>query len=573
MKRFLFLYLFLYIVISFSRGDIKIIKEDEFIDYSDFLEKIKKSESKIKQIKDPTRRKKSLRKIVNNSINFSNEIALSGEYFEAGEFLNSAAALIEDLDASYARKMYKHNIKLWEKQIIDYKFQAKLHEIAELYLRIADLYREKFQDVKLEEKYILNSIKFLKQESELIKEFNEIRKLTQNYQNIAELYLKISDFQRAIKYYEKGIIIAKKYQFYDLLSYSYQQIASCYEEIEEYSKSKETLLDGIDFFSTLISEQEEKNNGIIIAQLCQILKTLYKILEDEEQFFKYSKKEAGAYIDLAEKLEKNEDNFHKIAIYYRGAGLCYREIQNNLIECASCFILAGNYYEKSNDFNQSAVNFFDGANIFKELNNYEMAYKHFVKAGDNYWKIGMLNESTEDYLIAYDTAIEGNLEFNRFGIFNQIIRGLNKIAKEGLKNKQFFTAATLILESIKFYEQLDDAKDFLLREMVNNLYRYYYKAANLKKIGYSHIVHSYVLASISCILNGKLGKAWKIISEIESEENTIKKYKEIIKIMSERVSKGKQVELNNFPYNLRRLIESSEEILYLLKLFKGFKIR
>ncbi|GAH50956.1 unnamed protein product, partial [marine sediment metagenome] len=27
------------------------------------------------------------------------------------------------------------------------------------------------------------------------------------------------------------------------------------------------------------------------------------------------------------------------------------------------------------------------------------------------------------------------------------------IAEEDLKNKQFFTAATLILESIKFYEQ------------------------------------------------------------------------------------------------------------------------
>ena len=201
-----------------------------------------------------------------------------------------------------------------------------------------------------------------------------------------------------------------------------------------------------------------------------------------------------------------------------------------------------------------------------------MAYKHFIKAGDNFWKIGSINESTDSYLIAYDIAIEGNLEYNRFGIFNQIIRGLNKIAEEGLRNKQFYTAATLILESIKFYEQLDTAKDFLLKEMVNNVYRYYYRAANLKKIGYSHIVLSYVLASISLILNGKLDKAWKVISEIESEGITVNKYKEIIKIMIKRISEGYEVELSNFPFPLRRLIENSEDLMFLLKLFKGFKL-
>jgi hypothetical protein len=218
------------------------------------------------------------------------------------------------------------------------------------------------------------------------------------------------------------------------------------------------------------------------------------------------------------------------------------------------------------------VNFFDAAKAFKELKNLDMAYKHFVKAGDNFWKAGSINESTESFLMSYDIAIEGRLEFNRFGIFNQIIRGLNKIAEEGLKNKQFYTAATLILESIKFYEQLDDGKDFLLREMVNNLYRYYYRAANLKQIGKSHIVQSYVLASMSCVLNGKLDKAGKVISEIESEGHTVRNYKNIIKLIIARVSEGKEVGLNDFPFNLRRLIECSEEILFFLKLFKGFRI-
>jgi len=358
-----------------------------------------------------------------------------------------------------------------------------------------------------------------------------------------------------------------------MLSFSYQQIGACYEEIDDYNTSQDVILDGVEFFSNLATELEEKNDNLTLTQIYQILKNLHKILDEEDKYIAFSKKEAGAYIDLAERLEKTLENYHKIARYYRGAGLCYKAIKNNLIECASCFILAGNFSEKINDLHQAAINFFDGANMFKELNNLEMTYKHFIKAGDNFWRMGSINESTESYLNAYDIAVEGGLEFNSYGIFNQIVRGLNKIAEEGLKNKQFYTAASLILESIKFYEQLDTAKDFLLREMVNNLYRYYYRAANLKKIGYSHIVQSYVLASISCILNGKLDKAWKVISEIEPEGITVKKYIEMIKIMIERVSEGKEVELNNFSYDLRRLIESSEEIMFLLKLFKGFKIK
>jgi len=107
--------------------------------------------------------------------------------------------------------------------------------------------------------------------------------------------------------------------------------------------------------------------------------------------------------------------------------------------------------------------------------------------------------------------------------------------------------------------------------MVKNVYRYYYRAANLKKIGHSHIVQSYVLAAISSILNGKNSKALEIISEIEFEGSTVNKYKELVKLIIERASEGKEVEFKNFPYNLQRIVQNSEDIKYLLKLFKGYK--
>jgi UPF0288 family protein (methanogenesis marker protein 3) len=127
------------------------------------------------------------------------------------------------------------------------------------------------------------------------------------------------------------------------------------------------------------------------------------------------------------------------------------------------------------------------------------------------------------------------------------------------------------MESIKFYQQLDTAKDFLVNEMVKNVYRYYYRAANIKKIGYSHIVQSYVMAAISSILNGKTEKALEILSEIESEGKTVNKYKELVKLIIKWVSEGKEVEFKNFPYDLQRIIKGSEEIMYLLKFFKGYK--
>lgn len=476
---------------------------------------------------------------------------------------------MEDISPKRAQEIYLKNIQLWEKLIENFKAQAKFHEIAEIYLKLADLYGEKLKDFDRERNYILESIVFLKQESELLKDFNQSRTLSQNYQNIAELYFQISDFRNSIVYYQNVIEISKEYNYYDLLSYSYKQIAACFEELDDYNKAKNVLLDGVEFFIFLNSVFEEKNDNLALAQMSQILKNLYLLLNDEEQFLNYSKKEAGAYINLAESIEKNEENYHKIARYYRGAGLCYQEThKNNLIEAASCFVLAGNYSQKIEDHNEAAINFFEAANVFKELKNWDMTYKLFIKAGDNYWKIQDANLSTESYLNAYDIAIEGDLEFNRFGVFNQIVRGLNKVAEESLKNKEFYSSATLILESIKFYEQLDIAKDFLLKDMVRNVYRYYYRAANLKKISSSHIIHSYVLAALSSVLIRKIDKAEKIMSEITAKGKTVELYKNMIKIVIQWVSEKKPIALEDFPYNIKRLIESSEELMYLLSLFK-----
>ncbi len=552
------------------------LEEDDYGDFTAFLDTFKEHLLELDNIDDDKHKNAFLDKNVEFLIDSSNELVFSGDIFDATELLYTGGNLLEELSSEKAFKLYKHMIELWESQIDEYKLQGQIREAAELHVRIADLYRDKFEDKKQEKKHILYSIKHLNTECKLLSEFNEYRKLVQNLQNISELYLRIPIYKKAIKFLEKVIDISKQASYVDILAYSYLQISNCYEELDNYGKSKQIILEAIDYFLIKYQELEEKNNLLNLAEICQILKKLYRKIEDEDQYVYYSKKEASTYINLAEKLEKSSENYEKIARYYRGASLCYKECEsNNYIESASCYALAGGYFEKVDDFDQAAQNYSDAAKIFKKLGNNDLAYKHFVKAGDLYNKIEDVNESTLNYLNAYDITVEGNLEFNRFGIFNQIIKGLNKIARDGLKSKQFYTAATLILEGIKFYEQLDDVDELLLKEMVKNVYRYYYRAGNLKNIGYSHIVHSYVLASLSCLLIGQLDKAKKVISEIKTTGATIRNYKTMIQTIIDWMQREQEIEIDNFPYRIRRLIDSSEDIQYLLKLFNrmnGIKI-
>lgn len=545
-------------------------EEEDYLNYSKYLSLVKKSLKKVSKIQDPAEKESQLEETISEAIENVYNITEEGNHFEAGELLYSIGEVLEEMENIayvHAIRVYDEAVSLWKDLIAQYKRQGKLHEISELYLRIADIYRIKYENPELERKHILKSIKFLKQETELLEHLNEGRKLPQNYQNIAELYYKLSKFEKAIEYYRKVIYFGKHNNFIDILPYSYRKVSECYRKLDQVNKAKEVLFNAVDFFMSLYHQANKKNDNAAVAQVCQILKNIFKSLKKKHSYIHYSKKEAGAYIRLAERIKEEGKERYKIARYYRGAALCYKDIKSNALDSASCFVLAGNYSVKMEDFNQAVINYYDAATLFQRLENYELAYKHFMKAGDYYWKLKDYDDATNCYLNAYEAAIEGKIEFNKYGLFNQIIRGLHKIAGEGLKSKQFYKAASLILESIKFYEQLESSKDFLLEEMIKNTYKYYYRAASLSKISYSHIVNSYIVAALSLILIGKLDKAREILSEISAESTTIAVYKQMINLIIERAKQGKEVSIDNFPFQIKRLILNSIDIKYLISLF------
>ena len=205
----------------------------------------------INTLEDQKEKTDQSQKIIEDSIITANEIS------ESGEFLISIAELLEGLVSFHSVKLYKQTIKYWNNEVNSIKMQGKLHEVAEIFLRIADIY-EKLEEPKSYKKNILGSIDYLKRESKLLLEFNETRKLAQNYENIAGLYLKVVNYKNAIKYYLNVIEIAKGYYYFDLLSYSYQQISDCYQQLDEIEKSNSLIYDGIEFFSALFQSFEKK---------------------------------------------------------------------------------------------------------------------------------------------------------------------------------------------------------------------------------------------------------------------------------------------------------------------------
>jgi len=61
----------------------------------------------IKSLKVQKERDRKIQELIEDSIEYANEIVGSGDYFEAGEFLYTAAELLEDFNNNHSNKLYK----------------------------------------------------------------------------------------------------------------------------------------------------------------------------------------------------------------------------------------------------------------------------------------------------------------------------------------------------------------------------------------------------------------------------------------------------------------------------------
>lgn len=499
------------------------------------------------------------------------KIAEMGDFFEAAEILSSTANLLEEIDQDIAKELLKNAMKYWDKQIETCKKQAKFLEIAELYIKQADIHRDIFRNTKKEQENILYAIQFLNHEADVRLEFNELEAVARTFQNIANLYNRISNFRKAIKFNKMAIKLAKEHGYYHILQYTYQQLFSCFSDLGDYNSAKEIVLVGIEYFASEALKYEQKDIlNLNLSALYQIIKKLYFMLNDTDNYVSYAKKEASTYISIAQSLGNDPTDAEKKGTLYRGAALCYNEIQNNLIECASCFFLAGNFFHSIQKNSDAAENYNNAAMVFGQIGNYQKAFDLYVKAALNYQKINVRN-SLENFLNAYDLTLNEDIEFNRNELYNYLIQGLNQYAKEKIKTKEFYSAATSILESLKFYSNLDSErfKPEIFAEMVKRASKNYYKAASFKNIRPRNIRYAYFLSALSRLLLKQIDEAKKIMKEVNTNGNQVEKYKSIVNQIIEWINENKQILISDFPKNIQKFINRYDEVKYIISLFEN----
>ena len=459
----------------------------------------------------------------------------------------------------------------WKEQIDILKKQANFQEVAEIYLKIADLNRDTFKNIHKEKENIQFAIHFLKHKADILQEFNELEELSRIYQNIANLFSRISNLKKAIQYNKMAIKLAREHGFYQILSFTYQQLFNCFSELRDYNSAKEVLLIAIEYFANeCLKYENEEILNLNLSELYQIIKRLYYLLNDADDYISYAKKEASSYIRIAQSLGTESKDAERKATLYRGAALCYQEIDNNIIECASCFYLSGNFFRSIDKFTDAGESYNNSAHVFEEIGNYQKAYELYFKAGINYQNGKDLQPCLENFLKAYDLTLEAKIQFNKEELYNSIIQGLNQFAKNKIRSKQFYIAATSILESLKFYTSTENFNSVLFLEMIKRVSNNYYKAANFKKIRKKNILYAYFLAAISSLLTNRIDKAKKIMNEIESDGAIVERYKSIVNYIITLLNENKKVSIDNFPETLQNFINRYDEVNYLISLFDVF---
>ncbi len=500
------------------------------------------------------------------------KIAEMGDFFEAAEILSSTANLLEEIDQDIAKELLKNAMKYWDKQIETCKKQAKFLEIAELHIKQAEIYRDKFRNTKKEKENILYAIQFLNHEADVRLEFNELEAVARTFQNIANLYNQILNFRKAIKFNKMAIKLAKEHGYYQILQYTYQQLFSCFSELGDYNSAKEIVLVGIEYFASEALKYEQKDIlNLNLSALYQIIKKLYFMLNDTDNYVSYAKKEASTYISIAQSLGNDPTDAEKKGTLYRGAALCYNEIQNNLIECASCFFLAGNFFHSIEKTSDAAENYNNAAMVFGQIGNYQKAFELYIKAALNYQNINNVRNCLENFLNAYDLTLKEEIDFNRTELYNYLIQGLNKYAKEKIKTKEFYSAATSILESLKFYSSFNSERfsPEIFAEMVKRVSKNYYKAASFKTIRPRNIRFSYFLAALSRLLLKQIDEAKEIMKEVNTNGSRVEKYKAIVNQIIEWINEDKEILISDFPQNIQKFILRYDEVKYIISLFEN----
>ncbi len=412
--------------------------------------------------------------------------------------------------------------------------------------------------------FIQKCIEYKEALYELLNGFSKPRKLATLSYNLAELYARINNWERALKFNDLTLTLAKEQQFYDIVANTYLNLSDIYLFMDDEETSREFIEEARQYF--LEEEKNCSNSGKYsqLSQIYQILKTINSEINDQKEFVKFSRKEAKSYIDLAKQIYRDRHNFYKLANFYKGAAVCFKE--TDYLECATCYYLAGRIFQQINEFYLANSCYSEAAELFEEVGLYKRAIELYCQAGDVSLSNNNLEFAIEKFMNAFDLLSRENINFQINDLAEKIETNLIRLSNINAKESRFFIAGTLLLETLFYYKKSGLRKpkkeiDKILTKIKNYYHKEYKEHESSSKTTW--VAYMLALTAIANISLNKLDKASMLILELKSIENDshiIGAYRKITELILQAKNEQIKFTLGNLDKKSKKIYSASEEI-------------
>ncbi|QEE17501.1 hypothetical protein DSAG12_03338 [Promethearchaeum syntrophicum] len=442
-------------------------------------------------------------------------------------------------------------------------------------MKIANIFIEKLQNHQEELKYIKIAIELIQNQIDILRVGGNFRELCGKYQTLSILYEKINDFPNVINSAETAIEIGKKIKDYSIIANAYNILKLAYEDLQNTKESQNITYKALDFFINEATENEAKQEYILLSQLYQIIKNFHGNLNDQEKFLHFSRKEAGVYVELAKEGLLNQLDLTQIASYYRGAALCYKESSKFSLDSASCFYAAANYYLEAEKFNDAASNFEDAAKMFEGLKKYNKSHDLYILAGKNALKTQNFKTAILNYISA--ESLTKYIDIDPANIYIELIKYLKKLAEIEQKSENHYVAGSLFIEAAYYSKKLDKIDSQFMKSFLDLAQKNYWIAAKSENEIGKKSMKAYTFGLV-CIIskflrNGdKSNIAFEKLKSMNSKNST--KYLNLSQELIKCLDSEHKFSFSNFSSNTIKLLkhENSTELKKLVEIICGIII-
>ena len=526
------------------------------------------------EIQKATQERKDLKlyDFLSKLFNYSDIVAKRGDFYEAAGRLFIAAYYLEEYHPKESRDIYQKALEYYILSLNKKIKQGAIQDATNVSLKIANIFIEKLQNHQEELKYIQIAIELIQNQIEILKVGGDFRDLCGKYQTLSILYEKMNDFPNVISSAETAIDIGKNIKDYSIIANAYNILKLAYEDLKNNKESQNITYQALDFFSKEATENEAKQEYILLSQLYQIIKNLHGNLNNQEKFMQFSRKEAGIYVELAKEGLINNLEMTQIASYYRGAALCYKESSKFSLDSASCFYAAGNYYLEAEKYNEAASNYEDAAKMFEWLKKYKKSHDLYILAGKNALKTNNLKSVILNYISA--ESLSKFINVDPANIYNELVKFLKKLAIIEQKSENHYVVGSLFIEAAYYTKKQNNLNSEIMKNYLDLAQKNYWIAAKSEnEIGKKSMkAYTFGLVCIICKFLRKEDKSNNAFEEMNlmNSKNSVKYLKlcqEIIKC----IDSDEKVLCSNLDPNIVKLLnhENSSELRKLIEIISG----